>query len=145
MASIRSCLHSCHSDPELCRLALDDGIVLRSIVRRLVIIPFFTRCLLIFDCSLIGLFLVAEGRDVNEPGARFNSRGLGLRAQKKILGKMASKKIVKAFIDDEAGALLDAVHTLARRELETERQATKLVKNIIKVECKLFVYCYHLH
>jgi hypothetical protein len=87
------------------------------------------------DCS--GFSVVAQGG--HEPGSNFNSQGLGLRAQKKILGKMASKKIAKAFIDDDAGALLDAVHVLARRELETEKEASKLLKNIIKIVIKLAV------
>lgn len=80
---------------------------------------------------------MAERKDL--PGAHYNSRAIGLRAQKKILSKMASKKIAKAFIDEDASALLDAVHTLAKRELETDKQATKLTKNVIKIVIKLAV------
>eukprot|EP00118_Oscarella_pearsei_P006265 m.28431 g.28431 ORF g.28431 m.28431 type:complete len:198 (+) comp30772_c1_seq2:345-938(+) len=74
-----------------------------------------------------------------EPGKHYNSRGLGLRIQKKILGKMATKKMAKAFIDEDEGALLDAVQVLALREIDGERKAKKIVKNLIKIVIKMAV------
>jgi hypothetical protein len=59
----------------------------------------------------------------SEPGAGFDSKGLGLRAQKKLLGKMSSKKIAKAFIDDTTGRVLD--------------NADKILKYVIKTVVKI--------
>lgn len=39
----------------------------------------------------------------------FNPKSFSLRAQKKIIGKMASGKVVKNFIDDDVAELLDQV------------------------------------
>ena len=44
----------------------------------------------------------------------FKARDIGLRAQKKILSRMATKTIAKAFIDDTAASLLDNVYRLAK-------------------------------
>ncbi|KAF4530750.1 hypothetical protein B566_EDAN007972 [Ephemera danica] len=63
----------------------------------------------------------------------FKARDIGLRAQKKILSRMASKNVVKAFIDDTTGSLLDNVYRLAKAHKEAE----KLVKNVIKIVIKL--------
>ncbi|XP_065836403.1 tumor necrosis factor alpha-induced protein 8-like [Oscarella lobularis] len=79
--------------------------------------------------------MAQSGND--EPGKNFNSRSLGLRMQKKILGKMATKKMAKAFIDEDEGALLDALQVLALREIDVERKAKKIVKNVIKIAIKL--------
>lgn len=44
----------------------------------------------------------------------FKARDIGLRAQKKILSRMANKNVAKVFIDDTTASLLDNVYKLAK-------------------------------
>lgn len=44
----------------------------------------------------------------------FKARDIGLRAQKKILSRMATKSIAKTFIDGTTASLLDNVYRLAK-------------------------------
>jgi len=44
----------------------------------------------------------------------FKARDIGLRAQKKILSRMANKSVAKVFIDDTTASLLDNVYKLAK-------------------------------
>lgn len=45
----------------------------------------------------------------------FRARDIGLRAQKKILSRMAGKNIAKAFIDETTASLLDNLYRLAKQ------------------------------
>ncbi|XP_076464948.1 tumor necrosis factor alpha-induced protein 8-like [Babylonia areolata] len=72
-----------------------------------------------------------------EPGAGFDSRGLGLRAQKKLLGKMSSKKIAKAFIDDTTGRILDNTYRILKDYKGNKKEAEKVMKNMIKIVIKV--------
>lgn len=72
-----------------------------------------------------------------EPGAGFDSRGLGLRAQKKLLGKMSSKKIAKAFIDDTTGKVLDNTYRILKEHRGNKKEAEKVMKYIIKIVVKV--------
>ncbi|XP_071964823.1 tumor necrosis factor alpha-induced protein 8-like protein 1 isoform X2 [Antedon mediterranea] len=80
---------------------------------------------------------------VAEAGSGFNSRGIGLRAQKKVLSKMATKKIAKAFIDDTMGELLDSGYHLCKDYVAirggSKKEAEKVIKNIIKMTIKIGV------
>nr|CAH7764364.1 unnamed protein product [Callosobruchus chinensis] len=69
----------------------------------------------------------------------FKARDIGLRAQKKILSRMAGKNIARAFIDDTTASLLDNLYRLAKQYSNNKKEAEKLVKNIIKVVIKLGV------
>ncbi|CAH1183940.1 unnamed protein product [Phaedon cochleariae] len=69
----------------------------------------------------------------------FKARDIGLRAQKKILSRMAGKNIAKAFIDDTTSSLLDNLYRLAKQYSNNKKEAEKLIKNIIKVVIKLGV------
>lgn len=44
----------------------------------------------------------------------FKARDIGLRAQKKILSRMATKNIAKTFIDGTTASLLDNVYRLCK-------------------------------
>lgn len=44
----------------------------------------------------------------------FKARDIGLRAQKKILSRMATKTVVKTFIDGTTASLLDNIYRLAK-------------------------------
>ena len=67
---------------------------------------------------------------------QFDSKGLGLRAQKKLLGKMANKKIAKSFIDDTSGRLLDNLYRVAK-EYADKKTAEKVMKDLIKTVIKI--------
>ncbi|XP_052125161.1 tumor necrosis factor alpha-induced protein 8-like protein isoform X1 [Frankliniella occidentalis] len=69
----------------------------------------------------------------------FTARDIGLRAQKKILSRMASKNVARVFIDDTTSSLLDNLYRLAKSYSNNKKEAEKLVKNIIKVVIKLGV------
>ncbi|XP_074034823.1 tumor necrosis factor alpha-induced protein 8-like protein sigmar isoform X2 [Leptinotarsa decemlineata] len=69
----------------------------------------------------------------------FKARDIGLRAQKKILSRMAGKNIAKVFIDDATSSLLDNLYRLAKQYSNNKKEAEKLIKNIIKVVIKLGV------
>ncbi|XP_019767780.1 tumor necrosis factor alpha-induced protein 8-like protein isoform X2 [Dendroctonus ponderosae] len=69
----------------------------------------------------------------------FKARDIGLRAQKKILSRMAGKNIAKVFIDDVTASLLDNLYRLAKQYSNNKKEAEKLIKNIIKVVIKLGV------
>lgn len=61
---------------------------------------------------------------------------MGLRAQKKLLGKMASKKIAKVFIDDTAGRLLDNMFKISKSYADkktSEKVMNHLIKTVIKI------------
>ena len=70
-------------------------------------------------------------------GDSFDSKSLGLRAQKKLLGKMASKKIAKHFIDDTSARLLDQVYRMSRDYSGSKKTAEKLMKDVIKTVIKV--------
>ncbi|XP_059171686.1 tumor necrosis factor alpha-induced protein 8-like [Physella acuta] len=72
-----------------------------------------------------------------EPGAGFDSRGLGLRAQKKLLGKMSSKKIAMTFIDETTGRVLDNAHKVLKQYKGHKKEADKVLKYIIKSVVKV--------
>lgn len=45
----------------------------------------------------------------------FRARDIGLRAQKKILSRMAGKNVARALIDDVTASLLDNLYRLAKQ------------------------------
>ncbi|CAO1393078.1 unnamed protein product [Diamesa hyperborea] len=67
----------------------------------------------------------------------FKAKDIGLRAQKKILSRMASKNIAKVFIDGTTANLLDNVYRLTKQHMNSKKEAEKLVKNIIKIVIKI--------
>ena len=67
----------------------------------------------------------------------FKAKDIGLRAQKKILSRMASKNIAKVFIDETTASLLDNVYRLTKTQYGSKKDAEKLVKNIIKIVIKI--------
>ena len=67
----------------------------------------------------------------------FKAKDIGLRAQKKILSRMASKNVAKVFIDETTSSLLDNVYRLVKQQFGSKKDAEKLVKNIIKIVIKI--------
>lgn len=56
----------------------------------------------------------------------FKARDIGLRAQKKILSRMATKNVAKVFIDGTTASLLDNVYRLAKTHV---RKSQNLFQN----------------
>ncbi|XP_059825616.1 tumor necrosis factor alpha-induced protein 8 isoform X2 [Hypanus sabinus] len=69
----------------------------------------------------------------------FNSKSLAVQAQKKILGKMASKSIATALIDDTSSEVLDELYKVSKEYTQSKKEAEKIIKNLIKVVIKLVV------
>ena len=67
----------------------------------------------------------------------FDSKNLAIRAQKKLLGKMSSKKIAKIFIDDTSARLLDNVYKLVKEYTGSKKVAEKHTKDLIKTVIKV--------
>ncbi|XP_031621084.1 tumor necrosis factor alpha-induced protein 8-like protein isoform X3 [Contarinia nasturtii] len=67
----------------------------------------------------------------------FRARDIGLRAQKKILSRMATKTVAKTFIDGTTASLLDNIYRLAKLHSGNKKEAERLVKNIIKIVIKI--------
>jgi len=66
------------------------------------------------------------------------SHDFAVKAQKKILGKMASKHLTKMLIDEKTSLILDEFFRI-RKMQTTGKEAEKLKKNIIKVMIKVAV------
>ena len=67
----------------------------------------------------------------------FDAQSVSLRAQKKLLGKMTSRRVVSAFIDDTSGRLLDNLYRLGRdAHGGDKRSAEKVMRRIIKTVIK---------
>lgn len=64
----------------------------------------------------------------------FKARDIGLRAQKKILSRMANKTIAKTFIDGTTASLLDNIYRLAKLHVSPRNHQLLLMwrKNKIK-------------
>ncbi|XP_030377329.1 tumor necrosis factor alpha-induced protein 8-like protein isoform X2 [Scaptodrosophila lebanonensis] len=69
----------------------------------------------------------------------FKSHDIGLRAQKKILSRMATKNIAKTFIDGSTASLLDNLYRLCKMHTGNKARAEKIIKNIIKIVIKIGV------
>ncbi|XP_065369466.1 protein salivary glands marred isoform X2 [Calliphora vicina] len=69
----------------------------------------------------------------------FKSRDIGLRAQKKILSRMATKNIAKTFIDGTTASLLDNLYRLCKLHSGNKVKAEKIIKNVIKIVIKIGV------
>lgn len=70
-------------------------------------------------------------------GENFDSKNVGLRIQKKLLGGMASKSVAKVFIDETSGRILDNLFKIARTYSGSKHTAEKLIKNMIKTVIKI--------
>ncbi|ESO12377.1 hypothetical protein HELRODRAFT_158887 [Helobdella robusta] len=65
-------------------------------------------------------------------------QSISLRAQKKILGKFTSRKIITTFIDDVSGRVLDNLYKLVK-EFCDKKTAEKVIKHLIKTIIKIGV------
>ncbi|SPP72976.1 tumor necrosis factor alpha-induced protein 8-like protein isoform X1 [Drosophila subobscura] len=89
------------------------------------------QCLLLWSVDYWNLEVMADNV--------FKSQDIGLRAQKKILSRMATKNIAKTFIDGTTASLLDNLYRLCKLHTGNKAKAEKLIKNIIKIVIKIGV------
>lgn len=95
-------------------------------------------------CNVYGLTIIVASlmvttlfHTVADGGGKFSSKSVGLRIQKKVLGKFSNKTVVKHLIDDEFSALLDTLHSILKAELDDNKKADKVIKNMIKITVKI--------
>lgn len=62
-----------------------------------------------------------------------------MRAQKKILSKMATKTSVQMFIDDTTSEILDELYRVSKEYTGNKAEAQKVIKNLIKIAVKIGV------
>ncbi|XP_036929239.1 tumor necrosis factor, alpha-induced protein 8-like protein 2 B [Acanthopagrus latus] len=67
----------------------------------------------------------------------FSSKDMALRAQKKILSKMATKASVQMFIDDTTSEILDELYHVSRDFSGNKSEAQKVIKDLIKIAVKI--------
>ena len=67
----------------------------------------------------------------------FDAKNVGLRTQKKLLSKMATKKTVKILIDETSSRVLDNLYKIAKEYSGNKKIAEKVVKDLIKVVLKI--------
>lgn len=75
----------------------------------------------------------------NNNNTTVNSHSLGLRFQKNIASKMASKNVAKVFIDEKTGRILDNLYKLAKDYTSSKKEAEKILKDTIKIIIKIGV------
>ncbi|XP_073341034.1 tumor necrosis factor, alpha-induced protein 8-like protein 2 B [Pagrus major] len=69
----------------------------------------------------------------------FSSKDLALRAQKKILSKMATKASVQMFIDDTTSEILDELYHVSKGFSGNKAEAQKVIKDLVKIAVKIGV------
>lgn len=67
------------------------------------------------------------------------SRDYALEVQKKVLSKMASKNLTKLLIDDNTSEALDEAHKILRGYMKSKKEASKLLKDLVKIIIKIAV------
>lgn len=77
--------------------------------------------------------------EVVEFGSGFNLKSVVFCVQKKILGKMVFKNMVKVFVDDIIGDLLDQFYRLVKLEIGSKKEVEKFVKNFVKIVVKISI------
>ncbi|NP_956668.1 tumor necrosis factor, alpha-induced protein 8-like protein 2 B [Danio rerio] len=73
----------------------------------------------------------------------FSSKDMALKAQKKILSKMATKSMVQMIIDDTSSEILDELYRVSKEYTGNRSEAQKVVKDLIKVVVKIGVLFRH--
>lgn len=62
-----------------------------------------------------------------------------MRAQKKILSKMANKSVVQMFIDDTSSEILDELYRVSKEYTGNRTEAQKVIKDLVKIVVKTAV------
>jgi len=72
-------------------------------------------------------------------GDDVKSSDIAMKVQKKFLSKIASTSLTKLVIDSRTSDILDEFYKILKEYTESEKEAKKLLKNIIKVMVKIAV------
>ena len=67
------------------------------------------------------------------------SKDYALEVQKKVLSKMASKRVTKLLIDEKTSEILDEGHKILKGYMNSKKDASKLLKNLVKIIIKIAV------
>ncbi|XP_038643220.1 tumor necrosis factor, alpha-induced protein 8-like protein 2 B [Scyliorhinus canicula] len=73
----------------------------------------------------------------------FSSKDLAMKAQKKILSRMASKTMAQFFIDDTSAEILDELYRVSKEFTGNRAESQKVLKNLVKVAVKIGVLYRH--
>ncbi|XP_067878740.1 tumor necrosis factor, alpha-induced protein 8-like protein 2 B [Heterodontus francisci] len=73
----------------------------------------------------------------------FSSKDLALKAQKKVLSRMASKTLAQFFIDDTSTEILDELYRVSKEFTGNKVESQKVLKNLVKVAVKIAVLYRH--
>ncbi|XP_041037726.1 tumor necrosis factor, alpha-induced protein 8-like protein 2 B [Carcharodon carcharias] len=73
----------------------------------------------------------------------FSSKDLAMKAQKKILSRMASKTLAQLFIDDTSAEILDELYRVSKEFTGNKAESQKVLKNLVKVAVKIGVLYRH--
>ncbi|XP_078064971.1 tumor necrosis factor, alpha-induced protein 8-like protein 2 B [Mustelus asterias] len=73
----------------------------------------------------------------------FSSKDLAMKAQKKILSRMASKTLAQFFIDDTSTEILDELYRVSKEFTGNKAESQKVLKNLVKVAVKIGVLYRH--
>ncbi|XP_069078577.1 tumor necrosis factor alpha-induced protein 8-like protein 3 isoform X1 [Pleurodeles waltl] len=67
----------------------------------------------------------------------FCSKSLALKAQKKVLSKMATKAMANMLIDDKSSEILDELYKATKEYTRNKKEAHKIMQDLIKVAIKV--------
>ena len=73
----------------------------------------------------------------------FSSKDMAMKAQNKILSRMASKSMVQMFIDDTSSEILDEFYRVSKIHSGNRTEAQKVVKDLVKVVVKVGILFRH--
>ncbi|XP_072529439.1 tumor necrosis factor, alpha-induced protein 8-like protein 2 A [Salminus brasiliensis] len=73
----------------------------------------------------------------------FSSKDLAMKAQKKILSRMASKSMAQMLVDDTSGEVLDELYRVSKLHSGNRAEAQKVSKDLVKVAVKVAILIKH--
>ncbi|XP_048452780.1 tumor necrosis factor, alpha-induced protein 8-like protein 2 B [Rhincodon typus] len=73
----------------------------------------------------------------------FSSKDLAMRAQKKILSRIANKSLAQFLIDDTSAEILDELYHVSKEFTGNRAKSQKVLKDLVKVAVKIAVLYRH--
>ncbi|PAA75520.1 hypothetical protein BOX15_Mlig004618g1 [Macrostomum lignano] len=84
-----------------------------------------------------------SGGDGEANSSKFSAQSVSLRAQKKLIGKLANQKAVKIFIDATSARAFDSIYRIVKLHTGSRSRAQKTMKHIVKLNMKVAVLYTH--
>ncbi|XP_060678314.1 tumor necrosis factor, alpha-induced protein 8-like protein 2 B [Hemiscyllium ocellatum] len=72
-----------------------------------------------------------------------SSKDLAMKAQKKILSRLANKSLAQLLIDDTSAEILDELYRVSKQFTGNRAESQKVLKNLVKVAVKIGVLFRH--